>query len=119
MEPKLSLTAQRILQLRQENGLTQLELAEKTNLERKSIIRYENGQSVPSGRALTALARFFGVSADYLLGLSDIPTLLPAHESELTHLELEALRAFRRASSDDQRRRLLEALQSLVPAESA
>jgi transcriptional regulator with XRE-family HTH domain len=113
-----TITAQRIYDLRQQLGLTQQELADKANLERKTIIRIESGQNVPGVRALAALSKVFGVTADYLLGLSNDPHTLPASESDLSELELEAIQAFRRAQSDDQRRRLLKALHNLIPPDS-
>jgi transcriptional regulator with XRE-family HTH domain len=119
MKQTNTVTANRIHELRLQNGWTQQELADKTALERKSIIRYENGQNIPGGRALTALAQIFGVTADYLLGLSDDPHAIPASESDLTAIELEAIQALRRAGTEDQRRRLLNALKALVPPDSS
>jgi transcriptional regulator with XRE-family HTH domain len=118
MEQTTAQTAERILELRHQQGWTQAELARLTDLERKSIIRYENGQNIPGGRALTALASVFGVTTDYLLGLSEHPLPIPANESELSPLELEALQAFRRARTQDERVRLLNALKALFPADS-
>lgn len=106
--------AERIKQLRLQHNWTQGELADRSELERKSIIRYENGQNIPGGKALTALARVFGVTTDYLLGLSNDPQPIPASESALSALELEAIQALRRARTEDQRLRLLDALKALV-----
>lgn len=111
-------TAERIRGLRLDNGWTQLELARMTDLERKSIIRYENGDNIPNGKALTALARVFEVSADYLLGLSAEPHPVPASESTLTSIELEAVQVLRRARTDEQRQRLLETLKTIIPADA-
>lgn len=104
----MNTTAERIRELRIENNLTQLELAQRANLERKAISRYESGLNVPGGKALSMLAQIFGVSADYLLGLTDDPSRMS--ESELSPLEREAVRALRLARSDEQRRSLLDDL---------
>lgn len=104
----MNVTAERIRELRIENHLTQLELAQRADLERKAISRYESGLNIPGGRALAKLAEIFGVSADYLLGLVDDRG--PASMSDLSPLEREAVLALRLARSDDQRRRLLDAL---------
>ena len=113
----MDVIGKRIKALRRSRNWTQTELAERSNLERKSIIRYENGQNIPGGRALSSLSSVFGVTTDYLLGLSDDPYPIPASESALTALELEAIQALRRAHSADQRERLLNALKALVPAD--
>ncbi|MFP4321232.1 MAG: helix-turn-helix domain-containing protein [Anaerolineales bacterium] len=113
------LTAERILALRRHRGWTQAELADKTGLERKSIIRYETGQNAPGGKAIAALSSVFEVSADYLLGLSHHPKPIPAGDSDLSPIELEAVQALRRARTEEQRRRLLDALNALVPMDSA
>lgn len=118
MQTTQSITAERILKLRQQQGWTQQELAEKAELERKSILRYENGQNAPNGRALIALASVFGVTADYLLGISDDPYPIAASDADLSPLEREAVQAFRRATSPDQRERLLAALNALVPSDT-
>jgi transcriptional regulator with XRE-family HTH domain len=110
-------TAERIYALRIQRGWTQSELAQMTDLERKSIIRYENGQNIPGGKALAALARVFEVTTDYLLGISDNPHAIPSSTSDLSTLELEAIEALRRAQTEDQRRRLINALKALVPTE--
>ncbi len=57
--------------LRLESGLTQKELAAKLNSTDKSIWNYENGIATPPYEVLIAYAKFFNVSADYLLGLED------------------------------------------------
>lgn len=108
-----SLFPKRLRDLRTRANWSQQDLADKSGLERKSIIRYENGQGVPNSKALQSLANLFGVSTDYLLGLNaDLIS-----ESDLTAIEREAIQAFRRADSDDQRQRLLEALQAFLQAE--
>ncbi|NJL96201.1 MAG: helix-turn-helix transcriptional regulator [Anaerolineae bacterium] len=109
--------AERIRKLRLQNGWTQTELAERSDLERKSIIRYENGQNIPGGKALASLAKVFSVTTDYLLGLSDEPQPIPASESALSAVELEAIQVLRRARSDEHRARLVNALNALIPDE--
>ena len=60
--------------LRTENKLTQNEFAEKMNCNRQKIADWERGKSTPSADDLILLSKTFGVSADSLLGLSDVPT---------------------------------------------
>ena len=60
MEAKLAL-------LRQLHGLTQLELAEKLNVSRQAISRWEVGAAVPSTENLKTLSVLYGVSVDDIL----------------------------------------------------
>lgn len=47
-------------------------LGELCGLSKNTIARYERGEMEPKATALIALARFFDVSVDYLLGLEKI-----------------------------------------------
>lgn len=63
-------TGQRIKELRIEKGLTQTELGEKVNISNKTISKYEKGSVEPSMTMLAEFAEIFGVSTDYILGIS-------------------------------------------------
>ncbi len=63
--------AERLKELRVSRGLTQTELAKATNLSQSGIALWEAGQRIPNAEAVAILARYFEVSSDYLLGLSD------------------------------------------------
>lgn len=67
----LAVFAERLKDLRQEKILTIRELEKETGVSRNSISTWENGKSEPKMLAIIALAKFFDVSTDYLLGLSD------------------------------------------------
>ena len=70
----MSLTIQeRIKDLRVEHGLTLKELSEQTGLSSSALGSYEadDGKDI-SHYALIKLAKFYGVTADYLLGLSEM-----------------------------------------------
>lgn len=62
---------QRIRELRIEKGLTQTQLAEQLGLTQKSVSKYELEQLDLSTELVVKISRFFDVSADYLLGMSD------------------------------------------------
>lgn len=62
---------ERIKRLRIENKLSQEQLAEKIGLNRSAISLWESGKREPNARAIIALSKCFGVTSDYLLGLSD------------------------------------------------
>ena len=58
----------RIKQLRQEMGMTQLELAEKLGLSKQILSLYEAGKRSPKVAQVQKFAGILNVSADYLLG---------------------------------------------------
>lgn len=62
----------RIKQLRDEAGLSQMQLSEKIGLSQSAIARYELNKTEPKASDIIKLSEFFGVSADYLLGISDV-----------------------------------------------
>lgn len=63
--------SERLRELRKERGLKQREMAEICGLKLRSYQDYEYQVSYPSALGLVALADFFGVSLDYLMGRSD------------------------------------------------
>lgn len=65
----------RLKQLRQRHKLTQSELAMILGLKPTAISNYESKRNEPSFDKLIALSKYFDVSCDYLLGISD--TYLP------------------------------------------
>lgn len=67
--------ADRIKQLREQNDITQAELARKLGVTRSCVNAWEMGISVPSTQYLVELAEFFKVSTDYLLGLNTSATI--------------------------------------------
>ena len=62
---------ERLKYLRQEQNLTQEQLAEKTGLTKSAISAWERGFRTPNAEAVVILARYFHVTTDYLLGESD------------------------------------------------
>jgi transcriptional regulator with XRE-family HTH domain len=61
--------------LRLDAGLTQEKLGHAAFVSKSAISQYERGKSRPSRATLEALAKYFNVTTDYLLGTSDNPTL--------------------------------------------
>lgn len=60
--------AEKLVVLRKQSGLTQMELAEKLNVSRQAISRWEVGAAIPGTDNLKVLSNIYGVSIDYLLG---------------------------------------------------
>ncbi|MDE7192225.1 MAG: helix-turn-helix domain-containing protein, partial [Clostridia bacterium] len=67
----ISIFNKRLKQLRTSKDLSQDQLAKKTGLTKTSINHWENGKCLPNANAIIALARYFEVTTDYLLGESD------------------------------------------------
>lgn len=56
--------------LRKGRGLTQSELGGQIGLSKAVVSKYETGLGYPSFDVLIRMAKFFGVSTDYLLGVA-------------------------------------------------
>ncbi|WP_337400094.1 helix-turn-helix transcriptional regulator [Congzhengia sp.] len=60
---------------RNEFGQTQKEVAEHANVDVRTYQNYEYGEIVPSATVLIAIAEFYNVSIDYLVGRTDNPKI--------------------------------------------
>ncbi|MBQ9735226.1 MAG: helix-turn-helix transcriptional regulator [Clostridia bacterium] len=67
MEDIKSIVAKNISDLRQANGMTQLELAERLNYSDKTVSKWERAESTPDLAVLLELATLFGVTLDYFV----------------------------------------------------
>lgn len=63
--------ADRLKELRLEKGLSQNQLAKETKISPRAIGMWESKQRTPNIEAIITLAIFFGVTSDFLIGLSD------------------------------------------------
>ena len=73
--------AKRLQFLLKERNVNQSQLANGIEVQRQTTSNYVNGQSVPDAYTLEKLARYLGVTTDYLVGRSDIPA--PTMDAEL------------------------------------
>lgn len=92
--------ADKIIDLRKQNGWSQEELAEKLGVSRQSISKWEGAQSMPDMNRILKMSEIFGVSTDYLLkedmelpAAAD-PTGLPQEEFEVKAVSMEEASAF-------------------------
>lgn len=78
---------EKLYELRRAAGLSQEELAERLNVSRQAVSKWENGAAQPELSKLVELSRLYGVSVDVLLSLEeaekaetgpDAPTDAPA-----------------------------------------
>ena len=60
-----------IRSLRKEKHISQTRLSTELEVSQETISAYENGKHYPSAKSLIKLRDLFGVSIDYILGLSD------------------------------------------------
>lgn len=59
--------ADKIIEERKKNGWSQEELAEKLDVSRQSVSKWEGAQSTPDLQKILKMSQLFGVSTDYLL----------------------------------------------------
>ncbi len=86
--------ADRIKQLRDQNNMTQAELARKLHITRSAVNSWEMGISVPSTALLMDLANLFHVSTDFLLGMQKNATLDVSELNDQEVLLLQRLMAY-------------------------
>ena len=86
----------RIKELREDKKESQQKLAVLLNVSQTMISRYELEQAYPDVEMLIKLAQHFGVSVDYLIGVSE--SKLPYTKSNLSEQEQQMLFLFKRLS---------------------
>ncbi len=74
--------AQKFLALRKKSGLSQEDVAEKLNVSRQAVSRWEMGTAYPDALNLLQISKLFGVSADYLIddGITEQTEIAPSRE---------------------------------------
>lgn len=63
---------ERLKELRKEKGLHQKDVAEVLGMSSTGYAGYEQGTNKPPADTLVTLARFYNVSSDYILGITDL-----------------------------------------------
>lgn len=67
--------SEKLVTLRKANTLTQEQLAEKLDVSRQSVSKWESGQAAPELEKIVALSAVFQVTTDYLLKSSEVDDL--------------------------------------------
>ena len=83
--------ADKIIELRKKNGWSQEDLAEKLDVSRQSISKWEGAQSIPDMNKILKLSEVFSVSTDYLLKDEielDIPGEAPKVDTDSSFKEV-------------------------------
>ena len=102
--------------LRDEKGLTLKQMGEILGVSHMTYQRYEKNDTDVSTDMLTKLADFYGVSADYLLGRTEIKAMAgttPAEQLDVTAAEQEIIRRYTEFP-EEVRLLLLETIRKLV-----
>ena len=89
--------AEKIINLRKEKGWSQEELAEKLDVTRQSVSKWESAQSVPDIAKILQISELFGVTTDYLLKDNE-----EAREEELSNETAQkSARAVEKAEAEE------------------
>lgn len=86
--------ADKIIRLRKQFGWSQEELAEKMNISRQSVSKWESTNSIPDLNRIIKLAEIFEVSTDYLLKDGNDVTETQDKTHHLTQISLEQALAY-------------------------
>jgi transcriptional regulator with XRE-family HTH domain len=84
----------RLRELREAHQFSRKELAARIDVVEMQIVRYETGKNDATGNVLARIAAVFGVSTDYLLGLTDNPA--PNIDHDFSPEEIAIISARRR-----------------------
>ena len=80
--------ADKLIDLRKKNGWSQEDLADKLEVSRQSVSKWESAQSVPDMNRILKLSEIFGVSTDYLLKDELGPEALGGDAAPVTDTDL-------------------------------
>lgn len=78
---------EKLLDLRKKLGLSQEEVAEKLNVSRQTISKWETGQTVPELFKVKLLSELYNVSYDYLISSSQISEDLTSIENIVDEID--------------------------------
>lgn len=108
----------RIRELRQKKGFSQLQLSLELEVTQETISAYEHGRHLPSVTSLMKMAKLFGVSMDYIMGLSDVPQIaMPSGSSPADDEQKNLLLLYYRKLGSKNRLKLLAYAQGLSDSE--
>ena len=99
--------AEKLAELRMSKGVTQEDVAQSLSVSNKTISKWENGTSTPDLPMVIELAKYYGVTTDTLLGLSE-------DKKQSTAEEIRAL--FEGLDRRESVRKAFETVRALVPA---
>ena len=90
--------ADKIIELRKRNGWSQEELADRLDVSRQSVSKWEGALSVPDMNKILKLSEIFGVSTDILLkdelSLSGTEVIYADDETDVIRVSMEEASAY-------------------------
>ena len=114
----------RIAELRKSRGMSQKALGDKLHVTQGAVSQWENERTLPDTQQQRAIASFFDVSLDYLLGLSNDPKAISQSYSVSASMDMSAssaedqeIWALRESLRRDPDRKMLFDAAANVPAE--
>ena len=114
----------RIAELRKSRGMSQKALGDKLHVTQGAVSQWENERTLPDTQQQRAIASFFDVSVDYLLGLSNDPKAISQSYSVSASMDMSAssaedqeIWALRESLRRDPDRKMLFDAAANVPAE--
>ena len=99
--------AEKLVELRTSKGVTQEEVAQSLSISNKTVSKWENGASTPDLPMVIELAKYYGVTTDTLLGLSE-------DKKQSTMEEIRSL--FEGLDRRESVLKAFEAVKALIPA---
>lgn len=67
----VSIFGEKLKRLREEKGLTQENIARKLCISRATVSKYESGRRKPDIETMKTLSKYYGVSVDYIIGMTE------------------------------------------------
>lgn len=106
---------ERLKWLKREYCLNQKDIAGIVSLSQQTVSIWERGETLPDASTLIELSRYFKVSVDWLLGMTDDPTpraVTPEQAAALQALPVDAVMTEDEINSvfSDEQRRAIEAI---------
>lgn len=99
----------RLRKLREDNELSQEQLANKLNLSTSTVGMYEQGRRQPDNSTLTKISEIFDVSVDYLLGNTEVKKFEEPYEDELEKILFSKAKEL----SDDDKRAVINIINAI------
>lgn len=92
----MKIFADRLKELRKEKNISLMNVANAIEVSDTSIMKWENDKSEPTAYNIAKLAKYFGVSTDYLLGIENYDYTIINQNNDLTIEEQRILQNYRK-----------------------